>query len=103
MGNPKDELVRFVQNTSVKGLPRASKAKETPIRGLWIISTAVLLSFSVYQTYLLISMYFEYHSSTDISIRHCSELENNLSGGILPTVTGKGRFIMPLSIVGGRK
>ena len=65
----KEELTRFGQDTSVKGVSRLFKAKSTEIKLLWSFAVVTCMFIGSYQTYSIISQYFSYTKVTRI-VRH---------------------------------
>ena len=65
----KEELTRFGQGTSVKGVSRLFKAKSTEIKLLWSFAVVTCMFIGSYQTYSIISQYFSYTKVTRI-VRH---------------------------------
>ena len=65
----KEELSRFGQGTSVKGVSRLFKAKSTEIKLLWTVAFIICMLIGSYQAYSTISQYFSYTKVTRI-VRH---------------------------------
>lgn len=60
----REEVRSFLQQTSIKGIPRAVKAKRKFLKVLWIISTFAFLSLAFWQVTELVSEYLTYPTTT---------------------------------------
>ena len=63
MGKLKTELKQFVENSSVKGLPKIFKVEDLARKILWIIALIIGVTLGVYQVYQLCVLYFSYSTS----------------------------------------
>ena len=60
----KDEVVKCLKQSSVKGVPRLFKVKSLHLKGLWGVAILLFLTTGFYQSYELISEYFSYPKLT---------------------------------------
>ena len=63
-----EELRRFANSTSVKGVPRLVRADTSAIRLLWTLAVLTFLGVSLNQTYVLVKEYLSYASATQVLI-----------------------------------
>ncbi len=64
-----NDLVRnCLQTTSLKGVPRIINSKTKGLKILWSVAVIILVSFSIYQTFLLVENYLMYPSTTVVGI-----------------------------------
>ena len=65
----REELKRFVQTTSVKGVSRVFRAETTGIRLLWVVAIVSCMTFGFQQVYTLLDDYVSYDKVTQIEER----------------------------------
>ena len=83
-----DEVRKFAENTSVKGVSRCMKATTLPIRILWLVSVLGLLYVSFTQTICLVQQYLQYSTVIDIEeINGFNEYHKYKEMFALPDVT----------------
>ena len=88
-GHKMEEIRKFAETTSMKGVPRIMKAKALPVRILWIASLLGLLCLSVFICFQLISQYLSF--DTAIRIRDLNsfgdDYQNYSEVFALPAIT----------------
>ncbi len=57
-----------LQITSLKGVPRIVNSKTYGLKILWLVAVTILIFFSIYQTVMLLLIYFEYPTATTVDI-----------------------------------
>lgn len=70
-----EEVKRFCNQTTMKGVPRILRNKSISLRALWLAAVLGFLSVSLYQVWALLTEYFKYKSIIKIS----ENLEHALS------------------------
>lgn len=69
-GRKKSTVIKFMETSSIKGLPRIVRAPNPVLRIVWLLGFLFGMAMAIYYLYALLAVYFSHTSVTSISEGH---------------------------------